>query len=265
MRRQGGAISERRKSQKSLAYTYRRLLDISHRHGSSQPGNYYSRRHISSTSSAGVVSEYAASDHYPSGTTEVYVGRCVPINLAEFFSVPSYSYVGSWADHFVEFSEANNLRTFDEKHVKERCLACRVRMENEGKLRAESDLSVQSKSRSSSKEEKDASDEDSENSGRDENKQKIHVFREVLRLIVNLSSAVASKGTQQEILSLRTRFPWAFQDLCLYSQVMEQLGMFTFRLTIRRFIQALFEGVNYTLIFETADCILGRRSPDNSS
>lgn len=50
------------------------------------------------------------------------------------------------------------------------------------------------------------------------------------------------------LFSLRGRYPWAFQDLCLYSQVMEQLGVFSYRLSIRRFIEALFERVNYAKV-----------------
>ncbi|XP_057305998.1 rapamycin-insensitive companion of mTOR-like isoform X2 [Hydractinia symbiolongicarpus] len=261
LRRQSG-VSERRKSSKSLAYQYRRLMDISTRRGSTPVmGVMLPRRQISTASSGGMV-EVIASEAY-SSPSEDYVGRCLPNNLAEFFSVTPYEYLGSWADNSVEFSESNNLQTFDNKgyvHARERCLACKTIIDKGGKIFSEQDLPDHLKSRTSSKDSPE--DDDSECSEREtENKnlkQKLTVHKEVLRLVVNLSSAVASKGTQQEILSLRSRFPWAFQDLCLYSQVMERLGMYSFRLTMRRFIQALFEGVNYSLIFETADNILGR-------
>lgn len=68
------------------------------------------------------------------------------------------------------------------------------------KPRSESDVSTHSKSRSSSKEE---ADEDSESSVKDElsHKMKLNVKKDVLRLVISLSSAVASKTTQQDIIA----------------------------------------------------------------
>ena len=48
--------------------------------------------------------------------------------------------------------------------------------------------------------------------------------------------------------SLRDQYPWAFEDLCLYCQMMDQLGTYTFRLSMRRFIQALFENINCQMV-----------------
>ena len=69
--------------------------------------------------------------------------------------------------------------------------------------RSESDVSTQSKSRSSSNDGESVTDAESEILVDNEisPKLKLNVQKEVLRLVVNLSSAVASKGSQQEIIS----------------------------------------------------------------
>jgi len=81
-----------------------------------------------------------------------------------------------------------------------------------------------------------------------------------LRLIVNLSSSVASNASQQGLIALKESYSWAFEDLCVYSQMMDQLGTYSFKLSMRRFIQAMFENVSYQAIFYQADVVLGRTS-----
>ena len=44
---------------------------------------------------------------------------------------------------------------------------------------------------------------------------------------------------------LKQKFPSAFQDVCLYSEVCSLLANYTFRLTSRRFIQEMFMDVNF--------------------
>ena len=36
--------------------------------------------------------------------------------------------MGSWADNFIDFTEVNNIQTFDKnfKHIKEKCLYCQI-------------------------------------------------------------------------------------------------------------------------------------------
>lgn len=82
------------------------------------------------------------------------------------------------------------------------------------KARSGSDVSTHSKSRSSSKEE---ADEDSESSGKDEltPKMKANVKKDILRLVINLSSAVASKTTQQDIIAYVVIHAWVcLRDVC---------------------------------------------------
>lgn len=45
--------------------------------------------------------------------------------------------------------------------------------------------------------------------------------------------------------SLKQRYPKGFQDLCLYSEVCLQLEAYNFRLPARRFIQEIFQDINY--------------------
>eukprot|EP00111_Clytia_hemisphaerica_P003838 TCONS_00011021-protein len=255
LKRHLAASDKRRFGSRGFVSQYRRLMEASnHQRRASVP--VITRKQLLVSSSFDL--------QRTSAPTEDYIGRALPRDLPDFFSVKQYNYVGSWADNFIDFTEVNNIQTFDKnfKHIKEKCLCCQINYAPipEGKERSESDISIRSKSRSSSKEDATA-DEDSESSGRDSElspKMKNNIRKDVLRLVANLSSAVASKNTQQEIIALHGRHPWAFRDLCLYSQVAEILGMFSFRMAIRRFIQKLFEGVDYQVVIESADMVLGR-------
>ncbi|KAI1280892.1 Rapamycin-insensitive companion of mTOR [Halotydeus destructor] len=73
----------------------------------------------------------------------------------------------------------------------------------------------------------------------------ILVRREVLRFITNLSGSVAAKAAEQGLLNLKQRYPQAFQDICLYSEILLQMSHYNFRLSARRFIQELFLDLNF--------------------
>ena len=263
-----GVMSERRKINKNLGYQYRRLLDMTHRKGSTNMiVSSHSRRVTGVSTSSSGTGDLITNDIHTS-TPEVYVGRCLPGILSDFFRIQPYTYAGSWADNFKDLSEILESLNENYHHLKERCLACGSKL-----MRSMEDEKQQNNIPTKDKNDvPDTEIEPATNEGRNclppdvyTLSHKLNVFREVLRLVCNLSSAMGSKNTQQEMLTLRSRYPWAFQDLCLYSQVMEILGTFSYRLSIRRFIQALFEGVDYSLIFGTADQILGRTSINSSS
>ncbi|XP_068166209.1 rapamycin-insensitive companion of mTOR-like isoform X2 [Antennarius striatus] len=80
--------------------------------------------------------------------------------------------------------------------------------------------------------------------------------KEVLRLIVNLSSSVGTKGHETGLLTIKEKFPYAFDDICLYSEVSHLLAHCMFRLTSRRFVQELFQDVQFMPMFEEAESIL---------
>ncbi|MGH0170487.1 UNVERIFIED_CONTAM: hypothetical protein FKN15_059063 [Acipenser sinensis] len=74
--------------------------------------------------------------------------------------------------------------------------------------------------------------------------------KEVLRLVVNLSSSVGTKGHETGLLTIKEKFPYAFDDICLYSEVSHLLAHCMFRLLSRRFIQELFQDVQFTPDFK---------------
>ncbi|XP_036382233.1 rapamycin-insensitive companion of mTOR [Megalops cyprinoides] len=80
--------------------------------------------------------------------------------------------------------------------------------------------------------------------------------KEVLRLVVNLSSSVGTKGHETGLLTIKEKFPYAFDDICLYSEVSHLLAHCMFRLPSRRFIQELFQDVQFTPLYEEAETIL---------
>ncbi|XP_002741655.1 rapamycin-insensitive companion of mTOR-like [Saccoglossus kowalevskii] len=82
------------------------------------------------------------------------------------------------------------------------------------------------------------------------------IKKEIVRLVVNLSSSVAMKAQEQGLLSLKERFPNAFQDVCLYSDIADILGNYSFRLGARRFVQELFQDMVFSEMYADARAIL---------
>eukprot|EP00795_Rhopilema_esculentum_P004460 gene4460-20703_t len=230
------------------------------------------RRHFSNTtsiSSTGSENFPAATTTEPAVNTDDYVGRCIPIQLYDILRLNAYEYKGSWAANFdQEGEDCGKVVGEDFPHIEGRCLHCLTLS------RSSSRNSVKSRKTLKEKDERKNSNNLRDRSENEFPKKKfsasslpqidpqsedrILVHKEVLRLIVNLSSSVASKASQQGLITLKDQYPWAFEDLCLYSQMMDQLGTYTFRLSMRRFIQAMFENINYISVFHQADAILGR-------
>ncbi|KAI5096452.1 rapamycin-insensitive companion of mTOR isoform X2, partial [Silurus meridionalis] len=84
--------------------------------------------------------------------------------------------------------------------------------------------------------------------------------KEVLRLVINLSSSVGTKGHETGLLTIKEKFPYAFDDICLYSEVSHLLAHCVFRLASRRFIQELFQDVQFIPLYEEAESILSMPS-----
>ncbi|TTK94552.1 Rapamycin-insensitive companion of mTOR [Bagarius yarrelli] len=84
--------------------------------------------------------------------------------------------------------------------------------------------------------------------------------KEVLRLAINLSSSVGTKGHETGLLTIKEKFPYAFDDICLYSEVSHLLAHCMFRLASRRFIQELFQDVQFIPLYEEAESILSMPS-----
>ncbi|XP_067087124.1 LOW QUALITY PROTEIN: rapamycin-insensitive companion of mTOR-like [Osmerus mordax] len=82
--------------------------------------------------------------------------------------------------------------------------------------------------------------------------------KEVLRLVINLSSSVGTKSHETGLLTIKEKFPYAFDDICLYSEVSHLLAHCMFRLPSRRFIQELFQDIHFTPMYEEAESILSQ-------
>ncbi|XP_061180915.1 rapamycin-insensitive companion of mTOR-like [Saccostrea echinata] len=67
------------------------------------------------------------------------------------------------------------------------------------------------------------------------------IRKELRKLVINLSSSVGLKGSEQGLLMLKQKFPAVFKDVCFYSEVCHLLSICSFRLNARRFVQELFE------------------------
>ena len=61
---------------------------------------------------------------------------------------------------------------------------------------------------------------------------------------------------KQALLELKQKFPPAFQDICLYSEVSKCLGRNTYRLVARRLIQEIFLDLNFAAFQSETDQIL---------
>ncbi|XP_012873973.1 PREDICTED: rapamycin-insensitive companion of mTOR [Dipodomys ordii] len=85
---------------------------------------------------------------------------------------------------------------------------------------------------------------------------RILLRKEVLRLVVNLSSSVSTKCHETGLLTIKEKYPQTFDDICLYSEVSHLLSHCTFRLQCRRFIQELFQDVQFLQMHEEAEAVL---------
>ncbi|XP_041475993.1 rapamycin-insensitive companion of mTOR-like isoform X2 [Lytechinus variegatus] len=83
------------------------------------------------------------------------------------------------------------------------------------------------------------------------------IRREVIRLVIKMSSSVGMKAHEEGLLGLREKFPRAFERTCLFSDVMNLLATSSYRLSSRRFIQELFQEVHFHELHHEAERILG--------
>uniref|UniRef100_T1J225 peptidylprolyl isomerase n=1 Tax=Strigamia maritima TaxID=126957 RepID=T1J225_STRMM len=88
------------------------------------------------------------------------------------------------------------------------------------------------------------------------NEDQVLIRKEVLRLVINLSSSAAVKSSEQGLLSLKQKMPVAFQDLCLYSEILLLMSRYKFRITARRFLHELFLDVTFNELYDEPSRIL---------
>ncbi|XP_071034763.1 rapamycin-insensitive companion of mTOR [Parasteatoda tepidariorum] len=82
------------------------------------------------------------------------------------------------------------------------------------------------------------------------------IRKEAMRYVTNLCSSVAVKASEQGLLNLKQKFPTAFQDICLYSEICYYISNYNFRLTARRFLQELFLDVTFEQLQWEAESIV---------
>jgi len=80
---------------------------------------------------------------------------------------------------------------------------------------------------------------------------------EAMDLICAMNNSVKSKQAEASLVKLQRKWPAIFADLCFYSDVSNILGVYSFRLASRKFIQELFLGVQFSKMDDEAMHVLG--------
>jgi len=81
---------------------------------------------------------------------------------------------------------------------------------------------------------------------------------EALDLVCLMNNSVKAKQAEASLVKLQRKWPKVFTDLCFYSDVSHLLGVYSFRLASRRFIQELFLSVDFSRMDEEAMHVLGQ-------
>lgn len=81
---------------------------------------------------------------------------------------------------------------------------------------------------------------------------------EALDLVCLMNNSVKAKAAEAALVRLQKKWPSVFTDLCFYSDVSHLLGVYSFRLASRRFIQELFLEVDFSRMDEEAMHVLGQ-------
>ncbi|XP_053682503.1 rapamycin-insensitive companion of mTOR [Sabethes cyaneus] len=74
----------------------------------------------------------------------------------------------------------------------------------------------------------------------------------ILLHVQRMANPVWSKQSRTQLLDLKQKHAAAFQDVCLYSEICQQLGRNTYRLASRRFLQELFLDLEFDSFFREA-------------
>ncbi|XP_068727211.1 rapamycin-insensitive companion of mTOR-like isoform X1 [Montipora capricornis] len=236
-------------------------------------------------------------------TGNEFLGVSLPLDLSTLFQTESYEFKGSWPDNFVASPtvlppyvvKANTInRESNFSHNMARCLSCmHSSLVGTGRDRSRSSSQVKDgewirltpvpETKFESQDSFGDSSSTASTNGSAvsviENtpglsKDKLAEFSpdgkrmirdEILRLVASLNSVVASRSHQEELVKIKEKFPHWFQDLCLYCEVVNILGLYKFKIHVRRFIQGLFANVNFDPIIEQADLVVNRGNETSSS
>lgn len=221
-----------------------------------------------------------------------FLGLTLPVDLCDFFLVEESQYKGSWADNFIGVSTTPmpkpDVLQIPQKaksmaHDTTQCLCCMDVSRITGKLPT-SKTSTEKNGKVDQKQERTETVVELKNEStkiltesvssgsilekflkgkRSDSispKEQGFIKKEILRLVVNLSSAVTSKSHQQSLRSWKENVPQLFEDLCLYSQVIEQMSLYNYKLNMRRFIQGFFETVKFTQLIDQAEAVIKKQT-----
>ncbi|KAH7935141.1 hypothetical protein HPB52_004529 [Rhipicephalus sanguineus] len=194
---------------------------------------------MSSTASAATARSSAGRSE------ERFMGLCVPVDTALIFSVYDHvqpSMGGNGEDKLSEVTENVEERSDGfELHTSQECLLCHS-VERVAKM----------KERLAGSPEKSGKNRKSGDRSAEIDYDPIAVRREMLKYIANLNSSVIMKGSEQALLTLKQKYPSAFQDVCLYSEVCLLMSRYRYRLGARTLLQELF----FDLSLEKARCVI---------
>uniref|UniRef100_A0A0N8ES09 Putative rapamycin-insensitive companion of tor n=1 Tax=Aedes aegypti TaxID=7159 RepID=A0A0N8ES09_AEDAE len=191
-----------------------------------------------------------------------YAGICLPRNILDLFpsEEPSGTYVSNFTLNELEANSSAELDSRDPNttasssipivdresadsvkllransvdssgvgHAREDCLQCCRR-----RIDPSSGISSSSRSEFFNSSESSFSDEVD------------RTRASILRHVQRMANPVWSKQSRTQLLELKQKHPSAFQDICLYSEVCQQLGRNTYRLGSRRFMQELFLDLDF--------------------
>lgn len=132
----------------------------------------------------------------------------------------------------VKLLRANSVDSSGPGHVREDCLQCCRR-----RIDPSSGISSSSRSEFFNSSESSFSDEVD------------RTRASILRHVQRMANPVWSKQSRTQLLELKQKHPSAFQDICLYSEVCQQLGRNTYRLGSRRFLQELFLDLDFASFY----------------
>ncbi|XP_062538285.1 rapamycin-insensitive companion of mTOR [Armigeres subalbatus] len=135
----------------------------------------------------------------------------------------------------IKLLRANSVDSNGVGHVRDECLqCCRRRLDPSG-------ISSSSRSEFFNSSESSFSDEVD------------RTRASILRHVQRMANPVWSKQSRTQLLELKQKHPSAFQDICLYSEVCQQLGRNTYRLGSRRFLQELFLDLDFGCFYREAE------------
>lgn len=200
-----------------------------------------------------------------------YAGICLPMNIIELFPVEELR--GTYVSNFtlneldanivdskfdqdnntssilivdresadsIKLLRANSMDSESASHVREDCLQC---------CRQRAEFSYNN-SRSDNFNSSESSFSDAPDRVRG------HIMRHVLRM----ANPVWSKQSRSQLLDLKQKYSAAFQDICLYSEVCQQMGRNTYRLGSRRFLQELFLDLDFDSFYREPVEIAGMKA-----